>query len=359
MTREEYFAQLEKKLNGYDEEMQQEILEEFKSHLAEAVNSGKSEEEVLEELGSPDELYDNIRTIYGDPSPRSSDPLSIDMDQISSVLKGAFNTIGEIVSITVDSAVHSYREQENAGQMRYDAQTVECEGCDTLRIRSWNCDLDVYIDKGDSLQYTFRPVNGLFVKKEAELHVDVNDTKVDFVGELGRGKLILRVPEQFRIIQMDLTSGDTEINGLTLKEMDMRTTSGDLNLRNCSIDTLRVSVTSGDITSRNGRGDIYAKATSGDISVMSHEGNAVMISTTSGDADVQANAERISIGATSGDVRCDCPDAESTVDIMTRSGDVVNYTGRQMTCVQKGVYFIQGGRRSVKVQTVSGDIAIV
>ena len=359
MRKEEYFAELEKKLTGYDVEMQQEILEEFHAHFNEAVQNGKSEEEVLEDLGSPDELYENIRSIYGDPSPRSSDAFPFDIDQFSSALKGAFNTIGEIVSITVDSAVQSYREQENASQMRTESSVVDCEGCDTLRIRSWNCDLDVYISRGEKLEYTFRPVNSLFTKKQASLNVEVMDRKVDFVGELGRGKLIVKVPETFRLLQMDLTSGDTEVIGLDLAEMDMRTTSGDLSLRSCEIGTLRVSVTSGDISCRDCRGDVYLKATSGDVSMFTQEGETIMVSTTAGDIDVQAKADRISLSAASGDVQCDRPDEDYTVDITTRSGDVVNYTGEKMVRVEKGVYFISGGRKRIRVQTASGDITIV
>ncbi|MBR3357717.1 MAG: DUF4097 family beta strand repeat protein [Solobacterium sp.] len=361
MRKEEYFAELEKKLTGYDVEMQQEILEEFHAHFNEAVQNGKSEEEVLADLGSPDELYDNIRTIYGDPAPRtsSSDAFPFDIDQFSSVLKGAFNTIGEIVSITVDSAVQSYKEQENASQMRSEATAVDCVGCDTLRIRSWNCDLDVYISRGEKLEYTFRPVNSLFSKKPASLNVDVTDRKVDFVGELGRGKLIVKVPDAFRILQMDLTSGDTEVIGLHLDEMDMRTTSGDLSLRSCAIGTLRVSVTSGDISCRDCTGDVYLKATSGDISMFAHAGETIMISTTSGDIDVQARGEHISLSAGSGDIQCDRPDSEYSVDITTRSGDVVNYTGETMTRIEKGIYFISGGTKRIRVQTTSGDVTIV
>lgn len=359
MRKEEYFALLEEKLAGYDVQMQQEILEEFRAHLAEAVQNGKREEEVLEELGSPDELYENIRSIYGDPKPQSTEGFPFDMDQFSSALKGAFNTIGEIVSITVDSAVQSFKEQENETQLRQKSSVVECEGCDTLRIRSWNCDLDVYISHGETLEYTFRPVNSLFTKKEADLHVEVNDRKVDFVGELGRGKLIVKVPDQFRTLQMDLTSGDTEMIDVKLDEMDMRTTSGDLTLRNSEIGTLRVSVTSGDISCRGCRGDVYLKATSGDISMFSHEGETIMVSTTSGDIDVQAKAEQISLSAASGDIQCDRADGEYAVDILTRSGDVVNYTGEKMVRVNKGSYFIDGGKKHIRLQTASGDVTIV
>ena len=360
MRKEEYFAELEEKLNGYDAEMQQEILEEFRAHLAEAVKEGKTEEEVLEDLGSPDELYENIRTIYGDPRPQSdSTSFDFELDKLSSALKDAFSTIGEIVSITVDSAVKSYREQENAEQMRTSAAAVDCEGCDTLRVRSWNCDLDVYISRGDRLEYTFRPVSSVFNKKAAQLSVDVTDNKVDFVGELGRGKLILKVPEQFRLLQMDLTSGDTEISGLDLEEMDMRTTSGDLNLRSCGIGVLRVSVTSGDVSARSCTGDMYIKATSGDVDVMGQKGSVIIVSTTSGDIELQAEADSISLNATSGDIRCDRPDRDTAVDITTKSGDVVNYTGVVMTKVQNGSFFISGGRKHIRIHTASGDIAIV
>ena len=49
-------AKLQEKLERFGRELQEEILEDYRQHFAEGANEGKSEEEIIEELGNIEEM---------------------------------------------------------------------------------------------------------------------------------------------------------------------------------------------------------------------------------------------------------------------------------------------------------------
>ena len=56
MTKLEYMKKLQEKLEKFGKELQEEILEDYRQHFAEGENEGKSEEEIIDELGNIEEM---------------------------------------------------------------------------------------------------------------------------------------------------------------------------------------------------------------------------------------------------------------------------------------------------------------
>ena len=56
MTKQEYLRKLQERLESFGQELQEEILEDYRQHFAEGANQGKSEEEIIEELGNIEEM---------------------------------------------------------------------------------------------------------------------------------------------------------------------------------------------------------------------------------------------------------------------------------------------------------------
>lgn len=60
MTKQEYLIILQEKLEHFSRELQREIIEDYEEHFAEGLAAGKTEEEIVEELG---DIEDMIREL--------------------------------------------------------------------------------------------------------------------------------------------------------------------------------------------------------------------------------------------------------------------------------------------------------
>ena len=56
MNKQEYMKKLQERLENFGKELQEEIMEDYRQHFAEGENEGKSEEEIIEELGNIEEM---------------------------------------------------------------------------------------------------------------------------------------------------------------------------------------------------------------------------------------------------------------------------------------------------------------
>ncbi len=68
MTKLEYMDILREKLARFGEELQEEILEDYRGHFAEGERQGKTQEQIIQELGSIDEMIQEL----GEPEDRKA-----------------------------------------------------------------------------------------------------------------------------------------------------------------------------------------------------------------------------------------------------------------------------------------------
>ena len=66
MTKLEYMQYVREKLQGYDREFVEEILENYEEHFEAGLKNGRSEEEICEELGNIENLLGDIQDVMGD-----------------------------------------------------------------------------------------------------------------------------------------------------------------------------------------------------------------------------------------------------------------------------------------------------
>ena len=66
MTKLEYMQYVREKLQGYDREFVEEILENYEEHFEAGLKNGRSEEEICEDLGSIENLLGDIQDVMGD-----------------------------------------------------------------------------------------------------------------------------------------------------------------------------------------------------------------------------------------------------------------------------------------------------
>ena len=65
MSRQEYMSKLIEALSSFDEDIRTEIINDYEDHFVNGLKSGKSEDEIAEELGSIEELVSDLNALSG------------------------------------------------------------------------------------------------------------------------------------------------------------------------------------------------------------------------------------------------------------------------------------------------------
>lgn len=65
MSKQEYMSKLIEALSGFDKEIREEIINDYEDHFVNGLRSGKSEDEIAEELGSIEELVSDLNALSG------------------------------------------------------------------------------------------------------------------------------------------------------------------------------------------------------------------------------------------------------------------------------------------------------
>lgn len=399
MTKQEYLNALKERLRAYPVDFQKEICEAFEGHFEEGLSAGESEEEIIESLGTVDEVMENIRMMhigkdsYGD----RVDELRSNFNTLSSSLRNTILGVSSLVSDSVNTAMRninssSYESGEYAGT----EGTLEVAEGSSLRIRGKSGALDVFLDTGDRLEYHFEPTKSLFSSSEAVLKISDHEHRVTMESD-GSAHLYIKVPAEISEIDISLTSGDVESNGLKtdyligktisgdweidhcrFRNLNITTKSGDIDIDNSESDLMEISTMSGDISLSGTSGNLRALSTSGDIEADTHQGNLVYIETVSGDLEADLIASEIellsvsgdielssdgriaavSVSSTSGDIFAEIEDTDYTAQINTLSGSVVNRTRLPYARRSKREWIVGDGLAAVFLKSVSGDIRI-
>ena len=153
--------------------------------------------------------------------------------------------------------------------------------------------------------------------------------------------LTVTLPESIKLsdVAIDSTSGDVMIPSLTVEELTLDVVSGDIRLDVSGAEQFRVSSVSGNV-----------EATLDDV-------RNAEVDTTSGDVKLGASGlEKLNISTTSGNVTAALPeDPGFTAHLDTVSGDIAYDLPLSK---EGGAYVCGDGSKSVKIDTVSGNITI-
>ena len=147
----------------------------------------------------------------------------------------------------------------------------------------------------------------------------------------------VEVPEGAQVA-VATASANVEING-PVGEVDFKTASGDASIDDVAAD-VAAKTASGNITIGRVGGDIVAHTVSGDLRCSSVAGTATF-SATSGNLELGAAGRPVEVKVTSGDVR---------LGELAHGAQVINVSGN--------VRVLALGEGTLKVRSVSGDVAV-
>ena len=307
MTKLEYMQYVREKLQGYDREFVEEILENYEEHFEAGLKNGRSEEEICEELGNIENLLGDIQDVMGD-----KDLKTHEIDQFTAI------------------------EQPQESYSGIEEIELSLLSMDVQILPSRDGQLHVYLAEGkEKAKYLEESISGnRYFAREKNRSQGKKFLGIAFLIGMNRDedlKLIVEAPQQMKAVTVKTMSGDLQVRGITAEAMVLETMSGDAKIdarqlkiktisgeteiRTSQFDNLNISSTSGDVEGSFFAQNSYVQTVSGDIEIaLDRRGKQLCAraKTVSGESNVYGNN------------RCDAPDAEHylTAYFSTVSGDI-------------------------------------
>lgn len=398
MTRAEYLNKLQEQLEKFGNELQQEIMEDYNQHFAEGEAEGRTDEEIIEELGNIEDMIRELRYTEVEAQPEEGSEAaaqaeagqgygeagnagqsaqsagqsvegtaqdgeaagveqpSIPNDKASTgdfkgvVLKAG---VADIVLVqSEDDAVHvDYRNDgTEEDKQKYEFYQYEKDGVFYAGVRK-----NKSYNDGKQRSFSFGPTTITF---RNSFNINIGSRNTDIV-------LIARVPEKIPEVRMETSSGNIEVSKLAVTKVKGVTASGDVTVSESVMEKLEVTTASGDIIVNGvtvekqdlttASGDIQMKGVkscktsfvtaSGDVSCKEMTSEKIHVKTASGDIDLKADAGQYHMVTVSGDIDLYTVMVPEKVEANTVSGDIE----LELTAVEGA---------EVKVSSRSGDISI-
>ena len=244
----DYLDELRRLLEDRGYEDIDDTLSYFEEMMEDRIDSGESEEEILEEMASPEEV---------------AEELCRDIPQKKKEEKGKGRKVfpdAEIREITVNV-------------VSYSVELIPADGTDCVveYDQTRFLDLDVSFD-GRTLDISQHRVLISFFN----------------LGKAEKGNIRIHVPgEMIRELEVNTASGDVSVSDMSFHDMDIETVSGDTFLKNVFSEDSSIQTVSGDLSADGlESSDLSVSAVSGDVTLRHLAAREIDISTVSGDVEL-------------------------------------------------------------------------
>lgn len=372
MNKKEYLAALEARLTEQCEDTRREIMDAFREHFAEGEARGLTEEEIIEELGPIEDLGAELERL----SAEEEEPKA----------PGGREPQGSpaVCRKEKDDSIAAPRLVIDAAHSEAVVSLIPGRPGEEL---AWNLE--------EGIRFSSSLLKRLFMGREEGRVSFVPGEEEDLLRvEGGSGMLSVTVPVEVHALCVRLHSGYLSGAGLRLSSLDIHSSSGDIMLNDCSLEALnvesasgdveledilgeqRIGTASGDITLTGSRGCVEIGTASGDISVYDHGGGALQLHSSSGDMEAETQAALtaesasgdmeltvtdaagyVTASSASGDISCYIKGGRYRAKLSTRSGDLLNHSGKQSSSGGRELHLGEG-ETLVELQTSSGDILL-
>ncbi|MDE7353471.1 MAG: DUF4097 family beta strand repeat-containing protein [Acetatifactor sp.] len=367
MTKNDYLDSLKEKLEKFGKELQEEILEDYRQHFAEGEKQGRTEEEIIEELGNVEEMIRELSEMDQDREP-DREYKKIERERNCTYI-GEYKGIelsGEEADILLEPSEENriqveYKNDKGAEtQLQYDFYQYDKDGIffagvrrihsgENQRIKILGKIMVTYQshffgNNGGSIQLRVRVPKGMLRVSAAATSGDISACDLE-VGELqcktGSGDIDISAI-RLKKLQIGSGSGDIDASGIRAESGSIHAASGDIDLNDCEIGELACSTASGDISMKARTKDCRCSTGSGDIDLK------------------VTGPERINCSAGSGDLKLQIQDVDGVeAKISQGSGDAAIYRkGEGGRRIKGGTYTYGNGACKVKVSIGSGDMEL-
>ena len=368
MTRTEYMKQLQEHLRNFTPDTQQEILEDYNQHFEEGLANGKSEEQIIADLGSIDDM---IRELSQDQKQELSVPSNENASYSgayhSVVLDGAIADVH--VEASTDNCIHvDYQNNGNEAQQakyrfyQYEKDNVFYAGVMDNGLETSNQESKSFRLFGIPLfSYNGFSIHNGSIILTVKLPESVETLNV----KTGSGNIrITGITPQ--ILQTVTGSGDTILCDTICKQLDTHAGSGNISLSDIAFDTASSHTGSGNITGKTaltkasgsfsghtGSGNIRLQAAIGSCQLQTGSGNISLHS--------EHSLQSSQLQTGSGNISVVLENADGMeVNVKSNSGNArLSWKAEPTQHVKSGNFNFGNGEVKMHTRTGSGNIEII
>ena len=411
MTKTEYMEVLKESLSRFSQELQDEILEDYNRHFSEGEKQGRSEEEIIRELGNIDEMIRELAEMDADigqdadiEQEAEEQPGATDLEQSYSYVCGyrAVELEGNVADVVLEPSddgriyveyknnmsvkyqrLYRFYQREENGVFYAGVKVKETQKKVRFLGRTVTVSGPLFSGRDNSILLSVKIPAGLpgLVFHTTSGDVQVTGIKAGSLkGKTKSGDIEMNGTESEKI-DLSALSGDLALCDVKAREAKLTTTSGDINIKTLKAENLYAQTSSGDIelTGATELKEGELTASSGDIDAEDIVAGTLSCTTTSGDIEAHAGGRLLRCSSTSGDIEAIASGTAIQVDLTSVSGDVqldmnqirgmdvnaitvsgeieITWQGNRQN-VGKGRHCYGDSSNKVNVSTVSGDIEI-
>lgn len=397
MTKQEYLRKLQERLESFGQELQEEILEDYRQHFAEGANQGKSEEEIIEELGNIEEM---IRELSEEELPEQfarrglepavsegkaeTEPEEKAAENKEPEFPKSYSYAGNYKSVILEGKaanINVTRSEDDRIHVDYDAKGANSQ----LNYEYYQYEEDGAFHAGVRRRRGVREdenAGDTMVKVTLFGRTIISYGNVGSFGGDGQSVVLnVRVPKGMPKLVTKVGSGNIHISGLELESAEGTSGSGNVTVEEVAVDRLKSHTGSGNVAVRHtefitgsleaGSGNIAAEAIRGrDLRCGTGSGNIkgdsavaeYRITTGSGNIKLKAvgATERVDMSTGSGSIKLELEGIEGMeTTVRTGSGSThVAWGGEEKQKVKNGTYAYGNSACKVRASTGSGSIRI-
>ncbi len=422
MNKQEYMDKLSKALESFGSEIKDEIVSDYEEHFQDGLAGGKSEEQIISELGSVEDLVEELKGLsdgsadnvdeeaqrekFEQQAKKTFDDISKAFasfvgsmaagitkgaGKIGEELSGGAGDFAKSMSNAADVVANKSKQfakdiAESYRNARGPVETEEqeYEGEELITSVAFS-DITEVIAETDCADIVVEP------SADGSVHFDCDydatpgqklGYKIDYHCEdgkayaiikkksatsgffkklLGPETLYVKIPDRLERINLSSLSGDVDVSNVTVKRADLKTMSGDVVINAVNNKDVYASTMSGDVNAVNLSAVIAElKTISGDVE-FSGDSENLSVSSTSGDLNVKAERTKVVRAVSvSGDINLELEGIDGyNAKVDTKSGDIDLFFGNEAhEDVKRGTYTLGSGACDITASSVSGDIKV-
>lgn len=283
MNKDEYLKRLSQKLNELNIDGKEEILNDFTNHFEIGHQNGLSDEELIENLGSIEELLES------------------------------FESLSKQEKITID---HKNQTKEFKDKMT--KVIVQARHANTRLTHSVDERFHVDLQKDGKLP---ERLNHTLVAYQEEDTFFVNVLPIFPYKTHGDYELTIQVPKNLNKIQLNSSSGDLNASELMIHQIEIQSASGDIHLKDIHTNQIKMEVASSDVHIHKLSGDCEIRSANGDVRISKSFGKNLIYNNASGDLEIDADYLNIKLNNVSGDINAEFKTVNQ-LNVNTTSGDL-------------------------------------